>query len=122
MNLMDLNEQADKDFGRARRRAFLRRLARRFRDDALPAFEDVRKSLRAYNRVRVGTRVVDLGRIVGSVGRRNDFDRSFMPLRAWGRGGNGSTWRTSGPKTCRRSNCTRSGTPTSSRMATTASP
>ena len=82
MILIDLNEQADKDFGRARRRAFLRRLARRFRDDALPAFEDVRKSLRAHNRVRVGTRVVDVGRIVGSVGRRKDFDRSFMPLRA----------------------------------------
>ncbi len=79
---MDLNEQADKDFGRARRRALLRRLARRFRDDPLPAFEDVRRSHRAYNRVRRGLRVVEVDRIVGSVGRQNDFDRSFMPLRA----------------------------------------
>jgi hypothetical protein len=79
---MDLNEQADKDFSRARRRAFLRRLVRRFRDDPLPAFEDVRKPLRAYNRVRLGTRVVPVSSIVGSVGRQRDFDRSFMPLRA----------------------------------------
>ena len=79
---MNLNEQADSDFGRARRRAFLRRLAARFRNDPLPSFEDVRKPLRAYNRVHLGTRVVEVDKIVGSVGRRMDFDRSFMPLRA----------------------------------------
>ncbi len=79
---MDLNEQADKDFGRARRRAFLRRLMARFRHDPLPAFEDARRPLRAYNRVRLGTREVEVNKIVGSVGRRRDFDRSFMPLRA----------------------------------------
>jgi hypothetical protein len=79
---MDPNVQAEKDFGRARRRAFVRRLALRFRDDPLPSFEDVRRSLRAYNRVRRGTRVVEVDRIVGSVGRQKDFDRSFMPLRA----------------------------------------
>jgi len=32
--------------------------------------------------VREGIRVVDLEKIVGSVGRRRDFDRYFMPLRA----------------------------------------
>jgi hypothetical protein len=79
---MDLNEQTDRDFGSARRRAFLRRLARRFRNDPLPAFEDVRKSRQAYNRVRLGTKVVHVSSIVGSVGRRRDFDASFMPLRA----------------------------------------
>jgi hypothetical protein len=31
--------------------------------------------------VRKGIRVVDLEKIVGSVGRRRDFDRYFMPLR-----------------------------------------
>lgn len=79
---MDLNEQADKDFDRARRRAFLRWLTARFRHDPLPIFEDARSPLCAYNRVRLGTREVEVGRIVGSVGRRRDFDRSFMPLRA----------------------------------------
>lgn len=79
---MDLREQADRDFGRARRRAFLRRLADRFRDEPLPAFDDLRRSLRAYNRVRRGVRVVETERIVGTVGRRADFDGSFMPLRS----------------------------------------
>jgi hypothetical protein len=79
---MDLTEQADKDFERARRRALVRWLTARFRYDPLPSFEDARSPLCAYNRVRLGTREVEVNRIVGSVGRRRDFDRSFMPLRA----------------------------------------
>jgi len=87
MLLMDLNEQADRDFGSARRKASLRRLMLRLRGEpashgTLPSFDEVRSSLRAYNRVRKGIRVVDPEKIVGSVGRRRDFDRCFMPLRA----------------------------------------
>ena len=87
MILMDLNEQADRDFGRARRKAWLRRLTSRLRGEpashgAPPSFDEVRGSLRAYNRVRRGIRVVDLEKIVGSVGRSRDFDRCFTPLRA----------------------------------------
>jgi len=87
MILMDLNEQADKDFGRARRKAWLKRLMLRLRGEPAshgtpPSFDEVRSSLRAYNRVRRGVRVVDPEKIVGSVGRRRDFDRCFMPLRA----------------------------------------
>ena len=87
MILMDLNEQADKDFDLARRRAWLRRLAARLRgrtapNDVPPFFEDLRKTLRARNRVRRGIRVVDPEKIVGSVGRRGDFDHRFLPLRA----------------------------------------
>ena len=87
MLLMDLNEQADKDFGRARRRGLVRRLALRLRGEPAvhgmpPSFDEIQRSLRAYNRVRRGIRVVDLEKIVGSVGRSRDFDRSFMPLRA----------------------------------------
>ncbi|TCJ20021.1 hypothetical protein E0L93_03500 [Rubrobacter taiwanensis] len=85
MNLMDLNEQVDRDFERARRGAWLRRLAARLRPPARgipPAFDEARRSHRAYNPVRRGVRVVDLERIVGSVGRSGDFDRCFMPLRA----------------------------------------
>ena len=85
--LMDLNEQADKDFGRARRRAWLRRLAERFRGEpasqnTLPSFDETRRSLKAFNRVRRGRRVVDLDKVVGSVGRSKDFDGRFLPLRA----------------------------------------
>ena len=85
--LMDLNEQADKDFGLARRKAWLRRLALRLRgksagDGAPPSFENLQNALRAHNRVRRGLRVVDTDEIVGSVGRSKDFDRRFLPLRA----------------------------------------
>jgi hypothetical protein len=87
MLLMDLNEQADRDFSRARRKASLRRLMLRLRGelashDAPISFDEVRRSLQAYNRVRKGIRVVDPEKIVGSVGRCRDFDRCFMPLRA----------------------------------------
>jgi len=87
MLLMDLNEQADKDFGYARRRAWLGQMAARLlgetaAHDAPSSFDELQRSLRAYNRVRKGTLVVELDRIVGSVGRRRDFDCSFMPLRA----------------------------------------
>lgn len=87
MLLMDLNEQTDKDFGRARRKAWLRRLVLRLQGgsvphDTLPSFDETRGPLRAYNRVRRGRRAVDTAEIVGSVGRSRDFDRSFMPLRA----------------------------------------
>jgi hypothetical protein len=85
MLLMDLNEQADKDFGFARRQAWIRKLALRLRgkSSGAPAtFQDLQNALRAYNRVRRGIRVVDTEKIVGSVGRSKDFDRRFLPLRA----------------------------------------
>ena len=85
--LMDINEQTDKDFGIARRRAWMRKLALRLRgksagDGAPDAFQDLQNKRRAHNRVRRGIRVVDTDRIVGSVGRTKDFDRLFLPLRA----------------------------------------
>ena len=84
---MDLNEQADKDFGLARRKAWIRKLALRLRgksagDGAPASFQDLQNALRAHNRVRRGIRVVDTDKIVGSVGRSKDFDRRFLPLRA----------------------------------------
>ena len=87
MILMDLTEQVDRDFGRARRRSWLRRLLSRLRREPAsrripPSFDEARKSLRALNRIPRGRRAVDPRQIVGSVGRREDFDRSFMPLRA----------------------------------------
>jgi hypothetical protein len=85
--LMDLNEQADKDFSLARRKAWIRKLVLRLRgksagDDAPGSFQILQNALRAHNRVRRGTRVVDTDKIVGSVGRSKDFDRRFLPLRA----------------------------------------
>jgi hypothetical protein len=85
MILMDLNEQVDWDFSRALRKARLRRLILRLRGKPTSishTFDEVQRTLRAYNRVRRGIRVVELEKIVGSVGRSRDFDGSFMPLRA----------------------------------------
>ena len=83
---MDLNEQVDADFTRARRRARLRAVMARIRRDhtsnRLLSFDDVRRELAAKNRLQRGTRVVEVDEIVGSVGRWDEFDRSFLPARA----------------------------------------
>ena len=83
---MDLNEQVDADFTHARRRARLRALVARIRQEhtsnRLLSFDDVRREHAANNRLHRGTRVVGVEEIVGSVGRWRDFDRSFLPARA----------------------------------------
>ena len=83
---MSLEEQVDVDFTRARRRAFLRRLMARLRNDpasnGLPCFEDLRKKLGVVGGIRVGRRVVRVEQIVGSVGRSSEFDRIFLPTKA----------------------------------------
>ena len=83
---MNLNEQVDADFTRARRRARLRavvaRIRREHNSNRLLSFDDVRRELVANNRLHRGTRVVEADEIVGSVGRWDEFDRSFLPARA----------------------------------------
>jgi hypothetical protein len=82
---MNLNEQVDADFTRARRRARLRAIVARIRrehvSNKLLSFEDLRRALVANNRLQRGTRVVEVEEIVGSVGRWDEFDRSFLPAR-----------------------------------------
>ena len=81
----NIEEQLDYDFTRARRKASLRRLRARFfghpASTRMRSFEDLSKELGASNRVRLGRRVVAVEKIVGSVGRFGDFDRSFLPTR-----------------------------------------
>jgi hypothetical protein len=83
---MDIEEQVDADFTRARRRAFVRRMGARLRGDStrtgLRSFEEIRKVEGAYNRVRLGIKAVPVGKIVGSVGRHQDFDATFMPAKS----------------------------------------
>jgi hypothetical protein len=77
--------QAEVDFGRARRRALIRRVRGAVRKDtiSLPAFEEVRRSLGVLNRLPLAkTETVEVEKIVGSVGRRNDFDACFLPVRS----------------------------------------
>ena len=87
MNLTEqlLNEQVERDFMRARRRARLRaagaRVRREHTSNHLLSFDDVRRELFANNRLYRGTKVVEVDEIVGSVGRWRDFDRSFLPAR-----------------------------------------
>ena len=81
---MNVWEQVDLDYARARRRASIGRLLSwmRKRCVALCAFDDVRRERGAENRRYLGRRTVELCRIVGSVGRWQEFDGGFMPVRA----------------------------------------
>ncbi len=80
---MNLNEQSDRDFSRARRRAFLRRVGAYLRGDPgsnqLLSFDEVKDALGAIQQVHIGLREVPVSKIVGSVGRHRDFDRAFLP-------------------------------------------
>jgi hypothetical protein len=83
---VNLREQVDRDFVRARRRAFLRRAMARLRRNptptTLPCFGEVSEALGARGRVYLGSRTVPAERIAGSVGRCSEFDRGFMPAKA----------------------------------------
>jgi hypothetical protein len=83
---MNLEEQVDKEFLRARRRALFGRLAARVRRrperGALLAFDEARKTMRADNRLLLGRRVVEVSKIVGSVGRHREFGSGFMPAKS----------------------------------------
>ena len=84
VGLMDVREQVDLDYARAHRRALVGRFVAwiRRRCAALCAFEEARREQGAENRRYLGRRTVEVGRVVGSVGRRRDFDGGFMPTRA----------------------------------------
>jgi hypothetical protein len=84
---MSLQEQADRDFTLARRKAWLGRIGARLqRNDAasqgLLCFEQVRRFLGAAGGVYRGIRTVPPGQIVGSAGRCAEFDRDFLPIKA----------------------------------------
>ncbi|PKV91749.1 hypothetical protein ATK30_2534 [Amycolatopsis echigonensis] len=78
---------AENDFLRARRRQVLSRLStwlRREPDDVnimLP-FHEVVQALGYVSETRIGTRVITLDSIVGTVDRSRDFDRRFRPTSA----------------------------------------
>lgn len=90
---MTSRAQADADFSRARRKAFLRRIGSYLRNDPasnqLLSFDEVKKALGAVQQVYLGIRTVPLDKIVGSVGRHRDFDRAFLPSK----GGIGERWK-----------------------------
>src|SRR5712691_9803719 len=85
---MQVANTAHSDFLRVRRKAFWRGIAKWLlrSDDALLAFDDVRKQLHAHLQHDGGMREVPIDQIVGSVGRYRDFDRAFLPRQARTRG------------------------------------
>ena len=80
---MDSHELSDRDFSRARRKAFLRRVGAYLRRDPgsnqLLSFDEVKGVLGTVSQVYLGMREVPVSDIVGSVGRHRDFDRAFLP-------------------------------------------
>ena len=85
VDLMNPYDQVDKDFAIARRRARMRglgaRLSKRSGSGTLVPFEETRRALGAVGGIRLGTRAVEISRVVGSVGQHDRFDAAFMPLR-----------------------------------------
>src|SRR6267143_400428 len=75
------SDTASADYRRARRRAFMRGVVSWFRrsDNALLAFDEVRRGIHAQAQREGGLREVPIDQIVGSVGRYRDFDRAFLP-------------------------------------------
>ncbi len=95
VDLMNLEEQVDKDFTLARRRArlgtlnrffkrlFKRILLRRHTTDArstLLSSEEIRRSVLGSGAMYRGRRTVEVSRVVGSGGKHEHFDPNFMPL------------------------------------------
>jgi hypothetical protein len=82
---MWLEEQVDKDFRLARRKALLGRIGARLRrdnaSDGLLCFDDVRKIPGAVGRIYRDLRTVPVGQIRGTVDRCSEFDRAFMPAK-----------------------------------------
>jgi hypothetical protein len=82
-----LEEQVDKDFSTACRRALLRQVRTRLQRDNAPnrllCFDEVRAfPTAAVGSVYRDTREVPVEEIGGSVGRCSEFDRDFLPARA----------------------------------------
>jgi hypothetical protein len=85
VDLMNLEDQVDLDFTIARRRARLGRLKtlllrRQATRSTLLSPEEIRRSVPASGAMYRGRRTLEVSRIVGSVGKHEQFNTNFMPL------------------------------------------
>lgn len=76
-----LRAQARRDFDRARMKAFWQNLWQSLtnKEQELLNFEEVQSKLHLNNQRSLGLQNIPLDKIVGSVGRYQDFTRSFLP-------------------------------------------
>jgi hypothetical protein len=77
-----INQTARNDFDNAMRKGFWSSVFNGFnpaRGQLLP-FDEIRKHLPNKGQYFAGLKTIELEKIVGSVGRYNDFDRKFMPI------------------------------------------
>jgi hypothetical protein len=84
VDLMNLEDQVDLDFTVARRRGRLGRLKRRLLRQAtrstLLSPEEFRRGVPPSGAMYRGRKTIEVSRIVGSVGKHEQFDQGFMPL------------------------------------------
>ena len=78
---MSSKQDSLRDFDRARRKAFIQRILALVTRQSLDllSFEQVREQLHLRDRRFQGLQEVPLAQIVGSVGRYQDFTRTFLP-------------------------------------------
>ncbi|MBN1264035.1 MAG: universal stress protein [Anaerolineales bacterium] len=81
MNKFDMLRSAALDFQQSRRRAQMEAVLSRLsgRPTELLPYEEIRKKLRLGTSVDQGVEAVPIDSIIGSVGRYQDFTRSFLP-------------------------------------------
>jgi hypothetical protein len=79
--LDEIASRVQADFARARSKAFLRDVLGPLlgRSRRLLSYDMVRQTLRIGGPIFRGVRTVEIARIVGSVNRYTDFDRTFLP-------------------------------------------
>jgi hypothetical protein len=76
-----IRNQAGQDFEQAFFKGFWRSILGWLRqtDNQLLPFDEVRKILPSQGQYDVGIHQIPLDKVIGSVGRYNDFDRAFLP-------------------------------------------
>lgn len=83
---------AAEKYQRTQSKPLIRLLLRLFSqqpDDTLLSFDQVHELLRGRAEIDRGTQMIEISRIIGSVGRYRDFDRAFLPLE----GANAERWK-----------------------------
>jgi hypothetical protein len=83
-----LNSRAREDFNKARSKATISSILYKLTPERqnLLSLEDIRKLIKPKSETYIGMRTININLIVGSEGRYNDFNRTFLPKRDFIRG------------------------------------